>query len=111
VVVGTTLKQTVAKMALDQLVFSPPFLAGVFTFLGALEGKSLDEIKGQLGKVWAPTLVRNWIVWVPIQMLNFGVIPARYQVMVSNLAGVAWNGYLSWVSQQEKMVNAAASEK
>lgn len=49
---------TAAKVAIDQFVQAPIFTVIIFAFLGLLEGKSTDEIKGKLDADYKSTMVR-----------------------------------------------------
>lgn len=49
---------TAAKVAIDQFVQAPIFTIIIFAFLGLLEGKSTDEIKGKLDADYKSTMVR-----------------------------------------------------
>jgi len=99
---GTGLVETTKRVALDQFAFSPVFIGLFFTSLGGLERKQPQEIKNQLEEIWVPTIYSNWAWWIPVQIVNFGAVPAAYQVLFANGAGLIWNSYLSYVSQHKK---------
>lgn len=111
-----------AKMAMDQTIFPPLMTTITFVCLTVLEGlvsgfglsvskglystgakikdlgglltDAVDKVKTQLG----PTLVENYKVWPLVQVLNFAVVPLRFQVLFVNFVAVWWNFVLS-VSQ------------
>lgn len=29
---------------------------------------------------WGPTVIANWKVWIPFQIMNFSMVPAKLQV-------------------------------
>lgn len=97
---AATWTATAQRVALDQLVFAPAFIAVFFSSLGALEGKSAAEVRTQLEDIWAPSVVTNWAWWVPVQAVNLGLVPPRYQVLASNGAGVVWNVFLSFMGNK-----------
>jgi peroxisomal membrane protein 2 len=49
----------IMKVGIDQFIQAPIFTVLIFVFLGALEGKTLDEIKRQLQKDYPETIVAN----------------------------------------------------
>jgi hypothetical protein len=49
----------IVKVCIDQFVQAPIFTVLIFAFLGALEGKGLDDIKKQLQNDYPETIVAN----------------------------------------------------
>ena len=49
-------------------------------------------------QAYVPTLVRNWGVFVPTQILNFWLVPAQYRFFAVNTVALFWNAYLSAVN-------------
>ena len=56
--------------------------------------------KSTKNNLWE-TLVANWYCWPVINFFNFLVVPLQYRVLVSNLAAVFWNMFLSNVANRE----------
>lgn len=57
----------ILKVGIDQFIQAPIFTVLIFAFLGALEGKGLEDIKKQLQKDYPETIVANckqacWII-------------------------------------------------
>uniref|UniRef100_M4BN28 Uncharacterized protein n=1 Tax=Hyaloperonospora arabidopsidis (strain Emoy2) TaxID=559515 RepID=M4BN28_HYAAE len=89
---------TIAKrLALDQLVFAPTFLPVFLSLVMTLEGH-VEQIPDKLRADWWPVTKANWVVWVPAQFINFRFVPSSMQVLFSNVLGLLWNAYLSYVS-------------
>ena len=88
-------KNSLVKLALDQLLFAPVFVATFLSSALLLDGKS-NEIRPKLERDLAPTVVANCSLWVPAQLVNFNFVPAKFQVLFSNCVGVLWNIYLSY---------------
>nr|XP_023024631.1 protein Mpv17-like [Leptinotarsa decemlineata] len=100
--IGHTGKSVVLKkVALDQFVFAPTFLALFITVMNTLEGHSWDFIKLQLKKKYKDILITNYEVWPPIQLFNFYFIPLQYQVLLVQVVALFWNAYLSWKTEEK----------
>ncbi|CAI5534757.1 unnamed protein product, partial [Closterium sp. Naga37s-1] len=90
---------TLIRLALDQLLFSPLFIATFFSSLLTLEGRP-SAIPDVLKQEWAKAVVANWKVWIPFQFLNFRFVPLHLQVAASNVIALLWNVYLSFASHR-----------
>lgn len=86
---------TAAKVAIDQFVQAPVFTVLIFGFLGALEGKSAEEIGRQLEDDYADTMVANWKLWVPATMVNIAFCPPILRVLFLNVVFFFWSIFLS----------------
>lgn len=101
---GVTLSKVVQRTALDQFFFSPIFLPTFMTSLMLLEeGPDLimndvkrKEMSEVLCRDLPDVLVTNWGIWTPAMLINFRFVPAKFQVLYSNMVGFIWNVYLSW---------------
>jgi len=92
---GQSAKATIKRTIADQFVFAPSFLAVFITCHSIIEGK-YNLATQHLSDRWATTVVANWGLWIPAQIVNFRFTPVAYQVLVSNITALAWNTYLSW---------------
>jgi len=52
-----------------------------------LEGKSLQQLERQLRESWAESVVTNWKIWVPCQIVNLGFVPGHLQVKTTSVFG------------------------
>lgn len=100
---GTANSAIVKRLALDQLVFAPCCLPVFFTALLTLEGNA-DKVPEKLAQEWWPAVKTNWWVWVPAQLINFRFVPGNLQVLFSNVMGLFWNSYLSYISHTDAHV-------
>mmetsp|Transcript_34930 Transcript_34930/g.88215 ORF Transcript_34930/g.88215 Transcript_34930/m.88215 type:complete len:417 (-) Transcript_34930:161-1411(-) len=87
------------KVLLDQLMWAPFCLASVFGLLSGLQGDGVAGWKEKMRTTWGKTVLSNWVLWVPAQMVNFLIIPPQLQLLYANMVGLGWNVYLSKVSQ------------
>ena len=58
-------------------------------------------------QAYVPTLVRNWGVFVPTQILNFWLVPAQYRFFAVNTVALFWNAYLSAVNARTAQAHPA----
>jgi hypothetical protein len=96
-----TLRNTIARTAVDQLGWAPVGIPLYFTVMSQLEGKSYKETKIKLEENWWPTLKANWTVWPLFQLFNLGLVPVQHQLLTVNLISIAWNTYLSLRNSQQ----------
>jgi protein Mpv17 len=87
-------KVTIAKVILDQFVLSPPIVAMVLSANQILDGKAYN-IPSKMKEVGLNILVRNWLVWGPVQVLNYKFVPVQFQVLFSNTVNYFWSIYVS----------------
>ena len=74
VVTFTGHKATLAMLALDQLVWAPPFIASFVALVMTLEGNP-SGVPGALRETMWPALKTNWSMWIPAQLVNFALVP------------------------------------
>ena len=62
----------------------------------SLEGhpRPLEHVRS----AWWDTVVANWKLWVPAQLINFGLVPIHWQVLFANGVATGWSIYLSRAS-------------
>lgn len=94
-------KSVVYKVFLDQAMFTPVVVGVFFSSMTFLEGKGVFEAKQRLSESYAPTLVRNWGVFVPAQALNFALVPPHMRFVAVGTVSLFWNAYLSAVNASE----------
>jgi hypothetical protein len=78
---GSGLRPAVKRMLCDQVLFAPAFIGIFFCVLAAMEGKDRSDLERQLKKDWPTSVVANWKLWVPAQLINFSLVPVHLQVI------------------------------
>ncbi|KAL0068096.1 Protein required for ethanol metabolism [Marasmius tenuissimus] len=89
------------RVWLDQAVLTPGAVAFFFGSMSVLEGKP-NEAWGRIQSAYAPTLVRNWGVFVPTQIINFALVPHHLRFVVVSVVSLFWNTYLSIANARQK---------
>jgi len=98
---GTSTKAVLLKTALDQAAMSPTFTLAFFTAIGAMEGRSLPEIKAKIADAYVPTLITTYQVWPVAQLVNFYAVPPSLRVLWTNAVGLGFNTYLSKMGNRD----------
>ncbi|KAF9652708.1 hypothetical protein BDM02DRAFT_3183395 [Thelephora ganbajun] len=99
---NTPSKALVYRVYLDQAVFSPAAVVFFFGSMSVLEGKGLGGATDKISHAYVPTLLRNWAVYIPTQVINFTVIPSHLRFVFVGVVSLFWNTYLSSVNAREQ---------
>uniref|UniRef100_A0A0E0BEW4 Uncharacterized protein n=1 Tax=Oryza glumipatula TaxID=40148 RepID=A0A0E0BEW4_9ORYZ len=110
----------IARLLLDQFIFSPIFIGVFMSLLVTLEGKPslvVPKLKQILCSTadavavadmwvqeWLSSVIANWQLWIPFQFLNFYFVPQKFQVLAANFVALAWNVILSFKAHKEVTV-------
>ncbi|KAL2871370.1 Mpv17/PMP22 family protein [Aspergillus lucknowensis] len=88
-------KNTVAKIVVDQVVGGAWYTVAFIATMGFLRGQDYEVIKGQIQNDFWPILIAGFKLWPLVSILNFTVVPADKRLLVGNLFGLVWGIYLS----------------
>ena len=95
-------QSNIIKIIIDQFVQAPIFTVLIFVFLGALEGKTIEEIQQKLKDDYPETIVNNWKLFIPATAINIGFVPPILRVLYLNVVFFFWCIYLSLVLNKEE---------
>jgi hypothetical protein len=113
---GPHLGPIVAKVLIDQMIYSPlltlPIVAFVFTCRGC--GWSVRRTIPQLGRAWylrrvVTLLIPCWCFWVPMTSLMYA-LPASLTFCFAMFATAAWGLLMIFVAQETCRTEPAAGE-
>ncbi|KAJ4780131.1 Protein Mpv17 [Rhynchospora pubera] len=93
----------IARLCLDQFLFSPVFIGVFMSLLVTLEGKP-SHVMPKLKQEWFSSVIANWQLWIPFQFLNFYFVPQKFQVLAANFVALAWNVILSFKAHKEVII-------
>ncbi|KAI0350479.1 hypothetical protein OH77DRAFT_1439833 [Trametes cingulata] len=102
-------KGVVYRVYLDQGVFTPMVVGMFFGSLTLLEGKTFRDAKERIREAYAPTLIRNWGVFIPTQVVNFALVPPHLRFVTVGVVSLFWNAYLSSVNAKKQLEGAPES--
>ncbi|KAF8887936.1 hypothetical protein CPB84DRAFT_1786452 [Gymnopilus junonius] len=89
------------RLASDQLIMAPAGLIFFIGSMGAMEGRSIDQIRQRYMDIFPTALLANWKVWPLAQLINFRYMPLPYRVPFIQSCGVFWTLYLSLLNSEE----------
>ncbi|XP_011182356.2 mpv17-like protein [Zeugodacus cucurbitae] len=96
------LKRALKKVALDQTLFAPAFIASLIGIFGLVNGESIPTIEDRFRNDYLTILSRNYMLWPAAQVINFSLVPLNYQVLYAQFISLIWNIYLSMKLNDEK---------
>lgn len=77
--------EILAKVGLDQCVFASTNLFVFLNTMALLEG---SDPRKKLESTYFSALSKNWIIWPPVQAINFKYVPLDYRVLVVNFVAI-----------------------
>lgn len=93
---GDGVAVAVPRMVADQLIYAPCVLTSVFMWTGLLESAgSWSFAVNKLRSNFWPALKANWCLWPAVQLINQGIIPLHYRMLVAAAVNVPWTAYLA----------------
>lgn len=87
-------KALVYRVWLDQAILTPVAVAFFYGSMSVLEGKP-EEALSRIKAAYVPTIIRNWGVYIPTQLINFSIIPPHLRFFTVSVVSLFWNTYLS----------------
>merc|ERR1712093_874731 len=86
--VGSHWLSAIERTFLNQFIFVPMlYLPLFFMVSGIARGQGLATIKSNILRLYVPLLTRNWLFWLPVQCLFFGMLAPRFVVPATCVAG------------------------
>ena len=76
-------------------------LSTYFTTMSLLDGQP-ETIYDKVFVILPGSLVTNWMVWGPVQLCNFFILPQKYWIVVVNLVSVPWAGYMAYKNNKAR---------
>ena len=97
---GRSLRVVIKKLAMDQLICSPLYIASFLWTTCLLENKSWKDFKKECtGKGWR-LYFAEWVVWTPAQFVNFCFLPPKFRVLYDNFISLGVDCYYSYVKYE-----------
>ncbi|KJA15415.1 hypothetical protein HYPSUDRAFT_48434 [Hypholoma sublateritium FD-334 SS-4] len=100
-------KSLIYRVWLDQALLTPAAVAFFFGSMSVLEGQP-KEAPARIKAAYVPTLLRNWGVFIPTQIINFSLTPPHLRFVVVSVVSLFWNTYLSAANAREAAAESGA---
>lgn len=100
-----SIQSTCSQVAIDVLLLGPMFcMPTVYSMKALFAGEEASAgIEKYINHVQNKgILLKYWSIWVPVQALNFGVVPPHLRVPFVAMVSFFWTCLLSTVSSTEK---------
>mmetsp|Transcript_38063 Transcript_38063/g.89083 ORF Transcript_38063/g.89083 Transcript_38063/m.89083 type:complete len:199 (-) Transcript_38063:264-860(-) len=106
----TQLRSGLSKSLLDNFVHVPfLYIPTFYASVGILQGQDFREVGETLRSEMVSTVISCWVLWVPLQLLNFAVVPEQFRTMFVNVGCLVWNVYLSYQTKAARPVEMLES--
>lgn len=101
--VKRTFSNLVKKILLDQVLYGPVCIAIYFATLAVCEKSDFDTFWNEfVDKGLKNIYVAELIVWPPMQVINFTLIPLRYRMTFDNVISFGFDVYFPYVKYMQK---------
>ena len=67
-----------------------------------VRGRSQAEVSAQARAEFVPTLQKNWLFWIPCNVIMFAMVPLQMQVLWMSICNLGWNTILSIYSNMRR---------
>jgi uncharacterized membrane protein (DUF485 family) len=104
-IVGDSFLCALQRVILDQFLYAPIVISCILAGTLLFEGKT-DQILNKLRQDLLPTLITNYLIWIPAQLINFSVVPEKFRVLWANAVGFFWGIYLSYAANKPALVTS-----
>ncbi len=110
---GASPRAVLAKVAVNQLVMVLPINVGFIAYTTTLErvlspAPSSEPVAVVIERTLRERLQRIWLtsasVWVPVNLLNFALVPPEFRVLPTIATSLVWNFWLSYTTHKEHSV-------
>lgn len=113
-----TLKSSVKKALLEQIVYDPWAISAFLFVMTILEGKGKEEAKLEVKEKFLDTYKVGVVYWPIVQTINFGFVPARNQVIFVSFFSMVWSTFMAYMQhlelkrlEQQKVVEEEEAQK
>ncbi|XP_012284088.1 mpv17-like protein 2 isoform X2 [Orussus abietinus] len=92
---GTSTKIVLKKLFVDQFILTPPLIMLFFVSMSLMEGRAsvLEECKSKFVK----TFRTSCLYWIPVQFMNFLLVPPSFRVLYVSVASFCWVNILCYL--------------
>lgn len=106
---GTGWSSVLKRIALDQSVPAPIFIALFFPCMALLEGRTLDQAWDRASEKYTTALCVNWTFVPLLHLMTFSIVPLAHRVHFANCGTVLWSAAFSSLNAQPTASSTASS--
>ncbi|XP_053995129.1 PXMP2/4 family protein 4-like isoform X1 [Hylaeus volcanicus] len=92
---GKTMKVILIKLFTDQFILTPPLIVVFFLSMSVMEGKL--DVFDECQVKFLQTFKTSCMYWLPVQFLNFLLIPPALRVSYVSVAAFCWVNILCYL--------------
>ena len=120
---GTSPRAVVTKVMTNQIAMNAPITALALAYAVSLEAGlramlgqqrwQTEHVRAEVGRRWSESLgvalLASACLWVPVNLLNFSLVPPHLRVVPTILTSCAWNTYLSLKAHEDDRAEGDAA--
>ena len=96
--------------AIDNAIHSPFFyLPTFYLWVDTMQGSTAADAWRHLRAEWVEVMRTCVVIWVPLQLLNFTLVPPARRVVFMNSCMLGWNVILDYMSHRAELVCPSSS--
>ncbi|KZC04721.1 PREDICTED: mpv17-like protein [Dufourea novaeangliae] len=92
---GQAMKVVLVKLFVDQFILTPPLVVVFFICMSLMESKT--DVLGECKAKFLQTFKTSCMYWLPVQFLNFSLIPPALRVSFVSVAAFCWVNILCYL--------------
>ena len=94
-------REGMVSSMLDNCVHSPfLYLPLFYVWTGWFEGESAKHSLYKYADQFVPAMKALLVIWMPIQFLNFSIVPRNHRVAFVGLGNLVWNVIIDYISHE-----------
>jgi len=107
----TPLQLAIAISLFDNFVHVPVgYMPAFYYGVGSLQGHTMDEIWTTFSSQYVEACVACQVVWTPLQLINFMLIPPQFRILFVNAGCLAWTVIIDMISNRAEHSNEVSME-
>ena len=97
-------REGLGSTVLDNFIHTPfLYTPAFYVSTGLLQGATMkDTVATMCDGYWQSTAA-CWVMWIPLQAINFSVVPPYLRVAVMNVGCLAWNVLIDYIAQDARI--------
>ena len=93
-----TLKVSMVKMVVDQVVFSPLEVSSFMVWTHLIEGQTSPSLSEKLLGDFPPAMLISYLFWCPASLASFYFVPFHLRALYTCIVCVVWDTFMSFAS-------------